>query len=64
MAHDLSKQGTMFFKAFCLSEGDLPPLVDHSVMVASLQQVSIRSPKGTKGKATELAAKMETFWNE
>ena len=63
-AHHLSKQGTAFFKAFCLSEGDVPSPVDHSAMVACLQQVSIRSPKGAKGKATELSSKMETFWKE
>ena len=40
------------------------PLVDHSVMVACLQQVSTRSPNGAKDKATELSAKMETFWNK
>ena len=32
--------------------------------MACLQQVSVRSPRGAKGKATDLAAKMETFWNE
>ena len=63
MAHELTKRCTMFFKAFCLWEGDVPP-VNHSTMVACLNQVSTRSKRGAKGKATELAARMETFWKE
>ena len=59
----MTKLGTMFFKAFCLSEGDVPP-VNHSTMLACLWQVSTRSTRGVKGKETELAAKMETFWKE
>ena len=59
-AHNLTKQGSMFFKAFCLAEGEVP-LVNHSTMVACLRQVSIKSTKGAKCKATE---QMQTFWNE
>ena len=62
-AHYMTKLGTMFFKAFCLSEGDVPP-VNHSTMLSCLRQVSTRSTRGVKGKETELAAKMETFWKE
>ena len=62
-AHQMTKLGSFFFKAYCLSEKEVPP-VCHSTMVACLQQVSTRSPTGAKGKSTELAKKMEKFWDE
>ena len=40
-----NQTGHMFFKAFHLSEGEVP-LVNYSTMVACLQQVSIKSTKG------------------
>lgn len=62
-AHAMTKMGTFFFKAFCLRDGGVP-VVDHSTVTACLQQVSTRYPRGAKGKATELATRMGTFWNE
>lgn len=61
-AHDLYKLGSFFFKAFCLSEG--VPQMCHSTAIACLQQVSTRSPRGVRCKATELVERMERFWTE
>lgn len=62
-AHEIFKQATAFFKAYCLSLDEVPP-VCHSTMIACIQQVTTRSPKGARGRATELAAKMERFWKD
>ena len=62
-AHEMTKQATAFFKAYCLCSNEVPP-VCHSTMVACLQQVTTRSPKGSKGKESELSTKMEKFWKE
>lgn len=62
-AHDIFKQATAFFKAYRLSLDEVPP-VCHSTMIACIQQVTARLPKGARGRATELAAKMERFWKD
>ena len=59
----MTKQATAFFKAFFLASDEVPP-VSHSTMVTCLQQVTTRSPKGSRGKEGELAVKMEKFWKE
>ena len=49
-AHEMAKLGTFFFKAFCLSEKEVPPIC-HSTSIACLQQVTTRSTTGAKGKS-------------
>ncbi len=62
-AHEMTKLGSFFFKAFCLYEDEIPP-VCHSTLVAFLQQVTTRSPSGVKGKSIDLAGRMERYWRQ
>ena len=62
-AHKLTKLGYFFFKAYCLHIRDVPP-VTHATMLACLNQVSTKSPRGGKGKEDDLASNMRSFWSE
>ena len=62
-AHEVFKQATLFFKAYCISSNKVPPTC-HSMMIVCIQQVITRSTKGARGRATELVTEMERFWKE
>ncbi len=56
IAHEATKLGLFFFKAFCLGRGKVPD-VSHSTMVACLNQVTSKSNKGAKCKSEELGVR-------
>ena len=64
LAHETTKLGLFFFKAFCLEceRLSLPvPEPNHSVMIACLDQVCLRCRRGAKCKSTDLLERMSIF---
>ena len=66
LAHETTKQGLFFFKAFCLDCEKLGrpiPEPNHTVMVACLDQVCLRAKCGVQCKASDLLSQMKEYWD-
>ena len=64
LCHEATKQGMLFFKAFCLlceKIGRPIPEPNFSVMMACLDQVCLRKGKGRKCKAEDIIEQMKDY---